>query len=282
MFPGRGRTALGEASAHANMDVFMLLLAAGADLNVRNMPYGRTALHIAVDSGNADIARLLLLYGADANIKNDRVRNSTPLHWASSKGHVDIINLLLQVATSRIPTHSPNHTELQAGADVNEPTNDHRTPLHWAAYWGQAHAAAALLDAGTQHRVIPRPIITDYQSHFLAQALTSMLGIKRARRLCPTPCSSSTRQWRMCYAGVVLSSACLDCHQCKRRVTLTFFAGLPPCCPPTCACAFSSAFSIVTTCSSPCLTGQPPLCVWALLWLPCCSGCAAENLASRI
>lgn len=106
MFPGRGRTALGEASAHANMDVFMLLLAAGADLNVRNMPYGRTALHIAVDSGNADIARLLLLYGADANIKNDRVRNSTPLHWASSKGHVDIINLLLQVATSRIPIHS--------------------------------------------------------------------------------------------------------------------------------------------------------------------------------
>ena len=160
MLPGRGRTALGEASAHANMDVFMLLLAAGADLNVRNMPYGRTALHIAVDSGNADIARLLLLYGADANIKNDRVRNSTPLHWASSKGHVDIINLLLQVATARIPIHSPNHTELQAGADVNEPTNDHRTPLHWAAYWGQAHAAAALLDAGRQHGLISQPIIS--------------------------------------------------------------------------------------------------------------------------
>jgi ankyrin repeat protein len=106
MLPGRGRTALGEASAHANMDVIMLLLAAGADLNVRNMPYGRTALHIAVDSGNADIARLLLLHGADANIKNDRVRNSTPLHWASSKGHVDIINLLLQVATSPTPIHS--------------------------------------------------------------------------------------------------------------------------------------------------------------------------------
>jgi ankyrin repeat protein len=30
-------------------------------------------------------------------LKNDRVRNSTPLHWASSKGHVDIIKLLLQV-----------------------------------------------------------------------------------------------------------------------------------------------------------------------------------------
>jgi ankyrin repeat protein len=31
-------------------------------------------------------------------LKNDRVRNSTPLHWASSKGHVDIIKLLLQVS----------------------------------------------------------------------------------------------------------------------------------------------------------------------------------------
>jgi ankyrin repeat protein len=105
MLPGRGRTALGEASAHARTDVFMLLLAAGADLNVRNMPYGRTALHIAVDNGNVDVARLLLLYGADANIKNDRVRNSTPLHWASSKGHVDIINLLLQVSNSCSQSH---------------------------------------------------------------------------------------------------------------------------------------------------------------------------------
>ena len=32
-----------------------------------------------------------LLTGADANLKNDRVRNSTPLHWASEGGHVDVI-----------------------------------------------------------------------------------------------------------------------------------------------------------------------------------------------
>lgn len=51
-----------------------------------------------------------------------------------------------RLAHSTCPT--PNNTSLQAGADVNEATNDHRTPLHWAAYWGQVEAAVVLLDAG--------------------------------------------------------------------------------------------------------------------------------------
>ena len=188
-------------------------------MNVRNMPYGRTALHIAVDSGNADIARLLLLHGADANIKNDRVRNSTPLHWASSKGHVDIINLLLQVATSPTPIHSLAITLScrRVPTSTSPPTTIE--PLCTGLLTGGKRLPP--LRSSTQarhtglHGVISPPIICLI---FLVQALTSMLGIKRARRLCPTPCSSSTRQWRMFYVGVVQSSACLGCHQCNNRV----------------------------------------------------------------
>ena len=67
-------------------------------MNARSLPYGRSALQIAADTGDAAVV-LLLRHGADANLKNDRVRNSTPLHWASSKGHVEIMKLLLQVTT---------------------------------------------------------------------------------------------------------------------------------------------------------------------------------------
>ena len=97
----RGRTALGEACAHEHSDIVTFLLAVGADLNVRNMPYGRTALQIATDTGAADIVRQLLQQGGDVNLKNDRVRNSTPLHWACSKGHLDIIKMLLEVTSTR-------------------------------------------------------------------------------------------------------------------------------------------------------------------------------------
>ena len=68
-------------------------------MNARSLPYGRSALQIAADTGDAAVVLLLLRHGADANLKNDRVRNSTPLHWASSKGHAEIMKLLLQVTT---------------------------------------------------------------------------------------------------------------------------------------------------------------------------------------
>ncbi len=116
----RGRTALGEACAHEHTDIVTFLISAGASLDIRSMPFGRTALQIAADTGqtpapqffriirinvepnpgNADIVRLLLQQGADVNVKNDKVRNSTPLHWASSKGHLHIMKMLLEVAAA--------------------------------------------------------------------------------------------------------------------------------------------------------------------------------------
>ena len=57
----------------------------------------RTCLHIASSRGNLDIARLLLAYGANPNIR-DCVSNM-PIHLAIISSHVPVVTLLLEAGT---------------------------------------------------------------------------------------------------------------------------------------------------------------------------------------
>jgi len=64
----------------------------------RNKVRNRTALHCAAISGHVGCCRELLLAGADVNVE-DSVRR-TPLHYASSKGYANVVELLLQNGAS--------------------------------------------------------------------------------------------------------------------------------------------------------------------------------------
>ena len=69
-----------------------LLLTKGANINAGKW----TALHSALDAGRFDIVELLLAKGADANIRDDEGR--TPLHiaaWYAASGFPKIVELLI-------------------------------------------------------------------------------------------------------------------------------------------------------------------------------------------
>ena len=57
------------AATAENLAVVETLLAAGADLEIRDKE-GETALTLAADSGNVEAVRALLAAGANANVKS--------------------------------------------------------------------------------------------------------------------------------------------------------------------------------------------------------------------
>lgn len=105
--------------------------------------HGELALHPAARRGFHEIAATLIAAGANVNlpVKSPRSKHPedeldeiklryegfTPLHYASSAGHLEIAILLIN-----------------AGADVNVLTRKHDSPLHLAA-WGQHIGIAKLL-----------------------------------------------------------------------------------------------------------------------------------------
>jgi len=73
----------------------------------------QTPLHYAVSQGHKDVVAFLLANKADANVKNKY--DATPLHLAASESHKDMVELLLANK-----------------ADVNAKNNEGWTPLHEA------------------------------------------------------------------------------------------------------------------------------------------------------
>lgn len=61
--------------------------------------YGATLLHYACDRGNLEIAKYLIDGKVDINAK-DTFYNSSPIDWAFSNGHSDVIELLIKSGSS--------------------------------------------------------------------------------------------------------------------------------------------------------------------------------------
>ena len=74
-------------------DVARLLLKNGADPNANWIRPGCAALYIAAARGYKEVAEALIEYGADVNV---RCKDRTPLSYAKEKGHMDVVQVLLQ------------------------------------------------------------------------------------------------------------------------------------------------------------------------------------------
>ncbi|RYO86962.1 hypothetical protein DL764_008929 [Monosporascus ibericus] len=115
-----GRTALSNAAERGHEAVVQLLLKSG-----------QMSLRWAVETGDVEVVKLLLDKGADVTVANKD--GWTPLIAASSKGHVDVVRLLLTTAG--------------VNADLND-SESGQTPLSWAAANGCEAVVQALLDTG--------------------------------------------------------------------------------------------------------------------------------------
>lgn len=107
-----------------------LLLSKEADPKITTNT-GATALHFAVSKGNLEVCRTLLKHGASARVKD--VRGQLPLHRAAAAGNVPIVKLLLE-------HKSP----------VNATDADGMTALHHAVSEGNGDVAVELLKAGAE------------------------------------------------------------------------------------------------------------------------------------
>lgn len=118
-----------------HLEVLRMLLAGGADVNVR--PYwNRTALMEAVSRGHAKIVQLLLAHGADPNARDDA--GATPLMYAVPRPFLqattaDVVRLLAA-----------------AGADLNARDNAGRTAAMIAGASGNKEILPLLKKLGAQ------------------------------------------------------------------------------------------------------------------------------------
>ncbi|KAL3898029.1 MAG: hypothetical protein SGPRY_012927, partial [Prymnesium sp.] len=127
----QGQQLISAAQAGALSEV-QRLLSSGVPVGFSD-DSGWTPLMWAASSGHDDVVSLLLENGAsDAEVKRLEPEMSTPLHWAAYKGHTRIIWKLL--TDGKIPTASFD--------------SEGNTPLHLAAAGGHLLAIKTMLSQG--------------------------------------------------------------------------------------------------------------------------------------
>ncbi|XP_019859001.1 PREDICTED: tankyrase-1-like [Amphimedon queenslandica] len=113
-------------------------LKAETDLKVLNKKLGKAA-----EEGDINSVQSLLSQGANVN-NQDNWNESTPLHYAASRGHNEVVSVLLS-----------------NGADPNIEDRDEDTPLHDAAFRGHNEVASVLLSNGADPNTKNKVSYTD-------------------------------------------------------------------------------------------------------------------------
>ena len=89
-----------NAAQRGNTEQITILLAQGADINVRLGVDQWSPLMTASREGKLGAVELLLQEGADPNIRDSRYQKNA-YHWALEKGHHDVARLLLERGVSK-------------------------------------------------------------------------------------------------------------------------------------------------------------------------------------
>jgi len=154
-----GRTALHHAATYGQVDIALILVDAGSDIDAREED-GETPLHYAAWRSELEVAALLVEFGADLEIRNNWGR--TPLLIvARETGNAEMARLLID-----------------AGAEVNLRDEGGESPLDLAAWRGFSNLVNLLLDEGAE-----LPPSGSNQSQYLAM-FAAEKGLDRLFGLC--------------------------------------------------------------------------------------------------
>ena len=129
-----------EAVKSGDITKVQRLLKEEVDLNNRD-PFDWTALHYAASKGHYEMVILLLNAGADKD--KPMLDGSTPLFMAVQNGHEAVVALLLE-----------------AGVEKNNRDWFGWTPLHHAAWCGNVNAVELLLNAGANKDIMSLDNVT--------------------------------------------------------------------------------------------------------------------------
>jgi len=156
--------ALFDAARRGNSGVIKILLEQGADVNARYGNWGSNLICAARDGYKPIIVKELLQSGANVNDTDDD--GTTPLIWASIKGHIQIVEELISFGadinkknkngwTALIGAANEGHKSIvkaliAKGAKLNEKANDGRTALFCAQLKGNLEIFNLLKEAGAE------------------------------------------------------------------------------------------------------------------------------------
>ena len=112
------RTGLHVAAITGNLQIFAMLVKAGAKLDAQD-PLGNTPLHYAAAGGQIEMVRLMLALHAPIDAQNKQ--GLTPLMMAASRGNVEVVETLLASGAS------PKKTDF-TGRDAVGWARDSRKP----------------------------------------------------------------------------------------------------------------------------------------------------------
>lgn len=135
-----GLSALHSAVIRGYETPVKLLLENGANPEIRNNR-SFTPLMFAAHSGNSTMTRLLIEGGA--NIES-MCESSTALHHAAAMGHIDVVNILVEM-----------------GCNTGTVENDGMDAVQIAAFFGQDEVVKRLSPGGSGADVVPGPDITN-------------------------------------------------------------------------------------------------------------------------
>jgi serine/threonine-protein phosphatase 6 regulatory ankyrin repeat subunit B len=166
-------TSLYYAVLEGHETITQLLIEYGIRISPRDHNL-KTALQFAIRRGSSRhlmVSRMLIVTRPDAFVEIPGKWGLTSIHWAASRGYVDLVRLLLRRDSRTIngsETDGSGHVPLieatknghgavvklflEAGADPSTEDGKGQSALLWATKYGRLSVVKLLLDAGADHK----------------------------------------------------------------------------------------------------------------------------------